>query len=201
MDKNNKRAFIFIGRSGSGKGTQAKLLADFLKVGTGEGSVLYIQSGYEFRNFVMGASQTARLSKDINDKGGLQPEFLAVYMWVNMLVREYTGGEHLIFDGTPRRPHEAGVLHSIFNFYGIEKPCVVYLNVSEEWSKKHLLIRGRRDDNEKDIKSRMDWFEKEVTPTVDFYRRNAAYDFIELNGEQDIKEVFKALTEKVMIKK
>ena len=200
MDKNKKRAFIFIGRSGSGKGTQAKLLADFLKVGSGEGSVLYVQSGYEFRNFVMGASQTARLSKAINDQGGLQPEFLAVYMWVNMLVKEYTGGEHLIFDGTPRRPHEAGVLHSIFKFYGIEKPCVVYINVNAEWSKKHLLIRGRRDDNEKDINARFDWFEKEVSPTVDFYRNNAAYDFIELNGEQEIKAVFKELTEKVFKK-
>jgi len=201
MDKTNKRAFIFIGRSGSGKGTQAKLLADFLKVGSGEGSVLYVQSGYEFRNFVMGSSQTARLSKAVNDEGGLQPEFLAVYMWVNMLVKEYTGGEHLIFDGTPRRPHEAGVLHSIFGFYGIEKPCVVYINVGAEWSKQHLLIRGRRDDNEKDINSRMDWFEKEVAPTVEFYRKNDAYEFIELNGEQDIKAVFKELTEKVLKKK
>lgn len=201
MEKSNKKAFIFIGRSGSGKGTQAKLLADFLKVGSGEGSVLYIQSGYEFRNFVMGASQTARLSKAINDQGGLQPEFLAVYMWVNMLVKEYTGGEHLIFDGTPRRPHEAGVLHSIFSFYGIEKPCVIYINVSGEWSKKHLLIRGRHDDNEKDINSRLDWFEKEVNPTINFYRNNSAYEFIELNGEQEIKDVFKELTEKVLKKK
>ncbi len=197
----DKRAFIFIGRSGSGKGTQAKLLADFLKVGSGEGSVLYIQSGYEFRNFVMGTTQTARLSKAINDEGGLQPEFLAVYMWVNMLVKQYTGGEHLIFDGTPRRPHEAGVLHSIFQFYGIQNPCIVYINVSEDWSRKHLLIRGRRDDNEKDIRSRLDWFEKEVAPTVDFYRNNGAYNFIEINGEQDIKLVFKELTEKAFQKK
>ena len=201
MDKTNKKAFIFIGRSGSGKGTQAKLLADFLKVGSGEGSVLYVQSGYEFRNFIMGTTQTARLSKVINDQGGLQPEFLGVYMWVNMLVKQYTGGEHLIFDGTPRRPHEAGVLHSIFGFYGIEKPNVVYINVSADWSKQHLLIRGRRDDNEKDINSRLSWFEKEVSPTVEFYRNNPAYNFIELNGEQDIKAVFKELTEKIMPKK
>jgi adenylate kinase family enzyme len=199
--KTDKKAFIFIGRSGSGKGTQAKLLMDFLKVGSGEGSVLYIQSGYEFRNFVMGTSHTARLSKEINDLGGLQPEFLAVYMWINMLIQHYTGGEHLIFDGTPRRPHEAGVLHSIFNFYGIQKPCIIYINVSSEWSKKHLLIRGRHDDNEKDIQSRMEWFDKEVMPTIEFYRRNPAYDFIEISGEQEIKDVFRQLTEKAVMKK
>jgi adenylate kinase family enzyme len=200
-NKTDKKAFIFIGRSGSGKGTQAKLLSDFLKVGGGEGSVLYVQSGYEFRNFVTGVSRTARLSKQINDQGGLQPEFLAVYMWVNMLVREYTGREHLIFDGTPRRPHEAGVLHSIFGFYGIEKPCVIYINVSADWSKQHLLIRGRHDDNEKDIHARLEWFEKEVAPTLQYYKDNPAYSFIEINGEQDIKAVFKDITEKVLQKK
>jgi adenylate kinase family enzyme len=201
MEKTNKKAFIFIGRSGSGKGTQAKLLSDLLKVGSGEGSVLYIQSGYEFRNFVMGTTQTARLSKGINDVGGLQPEFLAVYMWVNMLVREYTGGEHLIFDGTPRRPHEAGVLHSIFDFYGIEKPNVIYINVSANWAKEHLLVRGRHDDNEKDIKSRLEWFEKEVEPTIQFYRNDSKYNFLEINGEQEVKNVFKELSEKILQKK
>jgi adenylate kinase family enzyme len=195
-----KKAFILIGRSGSGKGTQGKLLTDFLKVGSGEGSVLYIQSGFEFRNFVSGTTQTARLSKVINDAGGLQPEFLAVYMWVNMLVREYTGGEHLIFDGTPRRLHEAGVLDSVFDFYGFKNPYVVYINVSAQWSRDHLLIRGRRDDNAKDIQARLDWFDKEVAPAVEFYRNKSGYNFIEINGEQDIKAVFKELTDKVMRK-
>ena len=66
---------------------------------------LYIESGSEFRQFIKGKNRTQVLSSEINSAGKLQPEFLAVYMWTNILVREYSGSEHLIFDGMPRKFH------------------------------------------------------------------------------------------------
>ncbi len=201
----NKKAFIMIGRSGCGKGTQANLLSEHLLKSsepedTGIPSVLYIQSGNEFRDFMARTSYTAKLSRQVDEVGGLQPEFLAVYMWTNILVREYNGNEHLIFDGMPRKVHEAGVLHSIFEFYKISRPQVIYINVSAEWATKHLLVRGRHDDNEVDIKARLKWFDEKVMPTVEFYRTNPEYDFYEINGEQSVEDTHNELIKKVFAK-
>ncbi|MEI6057485.1 MAG: nucleoside monophosphate kinase [bacterium] len=191
------QAFIFIGRSGSGKGTQAKLLTDYLRELDPTKKTLYIQSGSEFRHFVKGESETQILAKEVNDQGGLQPEFLAVYMWTNVLVNQYTRNEHLIFDGTPRKLHEAGVLDSIFDFYKTEKPHVICLKVSEDWSVRHLMVRGREDDNEALIRERLSWFEAEVRGAIEYYRTSPRYHFIEIDGEQTVQEVHKELVKKI----
>ena len=193
------QAFIFIGRSGSGKGTQAKLLTDYLTELDTAKQTLYIQSGSEFRSFIKGESHTETLARSVNDQGGLQPEFLAVYMWTNVLVNKYTGGEHLIFDGTPRKLHEAGVLDSIFDFYNLEKPYVISLKVSEDWSVRHLMARGRTDDTEAVIRERLSWFEKEVQGAISYYRTSPRYNFIEIDGEQTVQEVHKELVEKLKL--
>ena len=183
------QAFIFIGRSGCGKGTQVDLLMKVLKEKEPTRDILYIQTGKEFRNFIQGPNETQTMSKKINDVGGLQPEFLAIAMWVRPLVDEYKKGEHLIFDGTPRKYDEAGVLDSIFNFYGFKKPIVVNIEISPEESLKRLLLRKRLDDNEEDIKKRLAWYETDVVPTIDFYRNNPNYNFIEVPGERSIEEI------------
>ena len=96
--------------------------------------------------------------------------------------------------------HEAGVLHSVFDFYKLLKPQVIYLNVGTDWATKHLLIRGRHDDNVQDIDNRLKWFDDEVLPTVEFYRKNKYYDFHEINGEQSVEAVRKEIVAKVFDK-
>ncbi|MBI2096477.1 MAG: nucleoside monophosphate kinase [Candidatus Taylorbacteria bacterium] len=183
--------FIFIGRSGCGKGTQAALLSNYLKEVSPERSVFYLQIGEEFREFIKGDTYTQKLAKKIHDAGGLVPEFLAVYFWSRRLAQEYRGLEHLVIDGTPRKFHEAGVLHSIFDFYKFSSAYVVYLNVSKEWAVEKLKSRGRVDDNEQDIEARLAWFETDVLPAVEFYRKNSFYRFVEVNGEQSVEAVWK----------
>jgi adenylate kinase len=201
----NPQAFIFIGRSGCGKGTQAELLSKYLKTQTvPAGEVLYIQTGDEFRRFIHdpagGSNHTTLLSKKISDAGDLQPEFLAVYMWVNVLVKKFTGKEHLIFDGVPRKLHEATVLHSVFGFYGIPKPTVIYINVSNDWSVKHLMARKREDDVESEIRERLSWFDTDVVPAIEYYRASTDYSFVEINGERSVEEIHQELVKKVPFK-
>lgn len=68
------------------------------------------------------------------EKGGLQPEFLAVWNWSSLFVEKMQGNEHLVLDGTPRKLDEAEVLDSAMRFYGREKPFVIFLDVSKEFS-------------------------------------------------------------------
>ncbi|MDO8575638.1 MAG: nucleoside monophosphate kinase [bacterium] len=191
------QSYIFIGKSGCGKGTQGKLLADFLKTKDTSRDIFYVQSGDEFRRFIQGDSYTKHLSKKIYDDGKLEPEFLAILMWANYFAENYNGKDHIVIDGTPREVHEAGVLHSIFDFYKLEKPRVVYINISAEEATRRLSGRGRRDDNEVDIKARLKWFETDVIPTIDFYRSNPFYQFVEVNGERDTEVVHQEILQRV----
>jgi len=179
-----RQSFIFIGRSGCGKGTQIDLLIDYLKKIDSEHEILHVYTGEEFRKFIKGTSATQKISKAIYDVGGLMPEFLTVHMWTAPLIEKYNGNQHVVFDGTPRKYHEAGVLHSMFDFYGFDKPWVINIDITPTEALRRLLLRKRLDDNEVEIKKRLSWFETDVAPTVDFYRDNPKYNYFQIDGER-----------------
>jgi adenylate kinase family enzyme len=189
---------IFIGRSGCGKGTQAKLLIEEIKKRDSR-ELFYLETGQSFRNFIATGNYSANLSKVINEAGGLQPEFLAVWAWAHLLVEQMKDDMHLVIDGTPRKPHEAQVFDSAMRFYKRDKPIIIYINVSPDWSRERLLARGRGDDNRDDIEARLKWFDSDVLPAIDFFRNNDNYRFVEVNGEKPVEEVFAELLEKVQL--
>jgi len=166
------QAFIFIGRSGCGKGTQIDLLKQSLTKADPDCKILHIQTGQGFREFIKGETFTQKKSRMLYETGQLQPEFLAIQMWERPLLEGYSGGEHVILDGTPRKYHEAGVLDSIFGFYGFEGAWVINVEISPAESLKRLLLRKRQDDDEDGIKKRLAWYETDVAPAVEFYRAN-----------------------------
>ena len=178
--------FIFIGRSGSGKGTQAQLLKEYLIGKECDMPVSYIETGDKFREFTEKGGYTNILSKKVAQTGGLQPEFLAVWIWSSLFIEKMMDGEHLILDGTPRRVREAQVLDSAMEFYNRETPLVIHLDVSRDWAKKHLLERKRVDDDEAEIDKRLEWFDKEVEPLFEMYARDRRYNYIKINGEEQI---------------
>ena len=136
------QVYIFIGRSGCGKGTQAKLLMEELKKRELAREILYVQTGALIREFIKKENYSARRAKDIYDAGDRQPDFLAVNMWSNFFLDRFTGKEIIVADGTPRSFDEAGMLDTALNWmYEIKNPVVLYLNVSDDWSVKHLLMR------------------------------------------------------------
>lgn len=195
----NQTAFILIGRSGCGKGTQGSLLTDYLKKNDSKNSVLYIQNGSEFREFIKGESTTQKISNEYYKTDKLQPEFLSVYMWINVLVKNYKGNQHIIFDGAPRRKHEAGVLDSIFDFYGIKNIFVIHLNVSDKWATDHLMERHRMDDKKEDITKRLAWFQSDVVPAIEYYKSNPRYTFLDINGQRHIEDVHKDIISRLNI--
>jgi adenylate kinase family enzyme len=197
----NRKTFILIGRSGCGKGTQADLLIERLKA-TGEVSdknpMFYIETGNKFRDFISKTSHSSRLAKEIAERSERQPDFLAIWMWSDLLVTNLMGDENLIFDGTPRSLNEAMALNTALKFFKRENIKVIYLDVSNEWSKQRMIERGRADDKAKgDIEKRLAWFESDVLPAVKFYEDSPDYEFIRVNGEQTIEEVNRELVEKL----
>lgn len=182
--------FILIGRSGCGKGTQAKLLETYLKEQHKEFPVFYLETGKRFRDFIGQDSYSSSLARRITEAGELQPAFLAIWMWSNIFIENLTGKEHLIIDGTPRKEREAHVLDDALHFYKREHPYFIYINTNEEWARKRLDERKRNDDlNEEAIDKKMLWFNTNVLPAIEFFRKRDGYHFLEINGEQPIEKV------------
>ncbi|MEK7558614.1 MAG: nucleoside monophosphate kinase [Patescibacteria group bacterium] len=188
---NSPLTFIFIGRSGCGKGTQARLLENYFKE-----NVLYLETGTKFRDFIKGESFSSKLSRKIYENASLQPSFLAIYFWAKFLIENMKGGENLIIDGTPRYLEEAEALTTAMKFYG-RTPTVLYLNVSKNFSETHLRNRGRIDDlKEEDIQKRLKWFETSVIPAIKYLKNEKTFRFLEINGEQSIEAVHKEILNK-----
>jgi len=191
------QTFIFIGCSGCGKGTQGKLLEDHLKSVDSNRPVFYNEMGVLFREFITGEKYSHQLSKVVYEEGRRQPDFLAVTLWAKNFIEKLTGEEHLIIDGTPRSLREAEVLDTAISFYNM-KTNVVFIDVSRECATKRLLSRGRSDDvNTDKINKRLDWFEKDVVPAVEYYRNNKNYNFIHIDGNKPISDVQKDIIDHV----
>lgn len=182
---------IFIGRSGSGKGTQAGLFKDRItKHDLDKRQILYVETGQKFRDFIRGTSYSAHLSEKIYESDARQPDFLACLMWGGMLLEELEDNMHLVVDGAPRSLIEAQILNTAFDFYKRENITVIHIDVSRKWSEDRLLARGRLDDTSlSKINKRLDWFDKDVVPALEYFKSLKGYKFIEVNGEQPIEKV------------
>lgn len=192
------KTFIFIGRSGSGKGTQAKLLEAYLRKEDPAREIVHLETGNLFRDFFKtNDSYTHEKSGKIYGEGGLQPDFLSIDLWSTFFIQKMKPDVHLIIDGTPRKFHEAQVLDSAFKFYERAKPNLVFINVSRQWADDRLMSRGRSDDNKRDIKARLDWFETDVVKAINFYKTNPDYNFLDINGERGVEEVQESIMQKI----
>ena len=193
------KTFIFIGRSGCGKGTQASLLMDYIKQKDIEKRpIFYLETGQRFRDFIKSGSHSANLSNEVYKADIRQPDFLAVWMWSHLLIENLKGNEHLVIDGTPRSLQEAMVLETAIDFYKLEKPNVIYIDVGRKWSEERLLSRGRLDDASiVRIDKRLNWFDKDVVPALKFMKKSKKFNFIKINGEQTIGQVNQEIMNKL----
>lgn len=183
------QTFVFFGRSGSGKGTQARLLIEHLKSTDPKRAVLSIETGQLIREFMSQGSYTSKLTSETISEGGLLPAFLPIWIWTEYLIKNFTGEEHLVLDGISRRGHEALVFDSALKFYGREHPFIIHIDVSRAEAKRRLMARRRADDTERDIDRRLDWYESNVEAVLEFFRKKPEYTFLNINGEQSTEKV------------
>jgi len=185
----NSQAFVFFGRSGCGKGTQAKRLGNYLKEKGRD--VLYIETGSFLRELSKGEGLINKNIHNILKDGLLVPVFIPIWIWTDFMAKNFTGKEDMILDGVCRRFEEAVALDSAFDFFKIEKPNIILINVSKEWSSNRLMERKRADDTPEKIQNRLGWYEEDVEPSIKYLREKVGYNFIEINGEQSIEDVQK----------
>lgn len=181
--------FVFIGRSGSGKGVQAKrLLKKF-------NNLVYISTGDLMRDLAGKNTDAGKRIKAILDKGGLPFDDMATTLWMHKIAYIVKENQGIICDGFPRRLNEAGDFDRFMKWLNREESTkVLLIDVSDGEALKRLLRRARYDDDEKKIKNRLSWFKKRVAPVIDYYREQGR--LIHINGEQTRDKVFEEILKK-----
>ena len=206
--------FTLIGRSGSGKGTQAKLLMKHF------GNLFYVSTGDLFRDLSKADTDTSMRVQKIVKQGGFPFDDLAVALWMNELAYNLKENEGFILDGAPRRVTEAQTLDRYLDFLERKETCFnLLIDISRQEAFDRLSKRRickkcgrlipwvgefkkikvcdkcggelitRADDTSEAINNRLDNYEKRVVPTVKYYEEQDR--LIKINGEQSIEDVFK----------
>lgn len=192
-----KQTFMFFGRSGSGKGTQVELLKKYLKEKDTEKNLFSFSTGDGFREFFKKNTYASNLAKDITGNGKLQPLFLTISIWGNAFLDNLKSNDHIFMDGYPRRRLEAEILNEALNFLGREMVVIINFDVSREVSKQRMLGRMREDDTEENIETRLNWYDNEVVPTIDYLKTLPNYFYFEIDGERSIDEIHKDIINKI----
>lgn len=208
------KVIVFLGRSGSGKGTQAKLLVkDF--------GFEYIGTGDLLRQRMKKNDFTAKKLRGIVNKGILAPTFLVFNNWVSELekVKNKRNFKGVVIDGSPRKVFEAELMDYAFDWFELEDIKVILLDISEEeafdrltkrrickmcgrlipWigSFKELKVcdkcggdlERRADDKPEAIRSRLSFYKKEIEPVIGYYRRRNK--LVKVDGEKSIEDVYR----------
>lgn len=175
-----------------------ELLKKYLAGVTSAVPVLTVETGNLFRQFIAGDNYSSLLAREKNQAGQRGPSFLLIWMWTQFLVNNLRGTEHLVFDGASRSLIEAEALDTLMSFYSRPTPFVVYLDVGNETAIDRLTRRGRYDDlTPEAIRRRLDWFERDVQPVINYYRSHSGYRFLDINGEQPMDKVHQEIVSRL----
>lgn len=184
------QTFVFFGQVGSGKGTQVKLLTDFLKNKNGL-ETIYAGTGDGFRKLIGSGNYTAGLVREYVNKGILVPDFLTDAVFGNILISNLSSEKNLIADGYPRTVSQSMVFEEMMKFFKRENIKIIYIELSEEEAMKRNLLRGRHDDTKEGLTKRFNEYKNKVVPAMDYFKSKENYEIFTINGEQSIEDVHK----------
>jgi adenylate kinase len=211
-----KRAFIFLGPPGAGKGTQAKRIAKLC-------GVPHLSTGDMMRDAVARGTDLGKIVGPIMQRGELVSDDLVMKM-VDQRLAQPDCSMGCLFDGFPRTLPQAEGLDAILQRLGFGKPVVVDLAVSDDKLLRRLTGRRtcsvggeiynvydlppkvdgicdhdggklvqRADDTAEIVEQRLAAYEKATKPLTEYYRGQGVLHVVDASLSMD--EVSRALGE------
>jgi adenylate kinase family enzyme len=171
---------IILGDSASGKDTQAAILQK-------KYDLYPVASGVYFRKLLKSPKYRSVLMKTYS-KGLPAPTKLMLSL-LNESFRKIKPNQNFIFIGAARLKPEAQVLKKYLD-KNERDFLVLYIKLPKSEVIKRSLGRGRKEDMDpKFISNRFDYYKKEVSKTVAYYRKSKKLKYV--NGKQSISKVAK----------
>lgn len=180
---------LLIGRPGSGKGTQAKLLSE--KLGW-----IRASSGERIKAIRDGSEPFSARVREVYDKGRLLPDWFADYILESVLlpVAPHVG---IVCEGFARTRNQAGHFTEIIDWLG-RNLAVLNLDVSEDEVIRRMHARSvtenRPDSNtEEKIRERLRQFDELTAPSIEYFRSLGRV--IDIDGSRTPDEIAAAIVE------
>jgi adenylate kinase len=173
-----------VGPPGAGKGTQAGRLVDRF------GGV-HIATGDILRSNADRGTELGRTASRYMDRGELVPDDVIIDMVLERLGEgDCAGG--FVLDGFPRTVPQAEALGRRLDELGRPLDAVVSLHVGEDELRDRLAARAEHqdraeDDDEGAIRRRLELFDRQTEPLLDFYEGKGL--LVSVGAEGDVDEV------------
>jgi adenylate kinase len=174
------------GIQGSGKGTQAKIMAERYNLAS-------FETGEECRRLAKEDSELGHKIKKIVASGNLVPAQIILQILENFLSKT-PSTQSIIFDGIPRNQKQQKEFDRIMKKW--KRPFIALnIDIPEDETIKRLATRGRHDDTPEIIKNRIKIFLKNTRPVIEKYRKQGKV--IDVNGHQSINKVASEIHKKI----
>jgi adenylate kinase len=108
-------------------------------------------------------------------------------------VEEMDPSESIVLDGFPRTARQAEWLDGQMKTWHRRFGGLIELYVDEEVTIDRLSRRGRPDDNEETLRRRLEVYEEETRPVIDYYQKHS--ELLRVDGVGTVKEVHQRIKE------
>lgn len=173
---------LLLGGPGSGKGTQAKRLAQHY-------GVAHLSTGEMLRAEVDAGTPLGREVADVMRRGDLvSDDIIEPIMHDRLLEASRAGG--YVLDGFPRNIHQAVAAYAFAQEAGATVHAVLHLKVPDDVLLGRMLGRaeGRADDSEATVRHRLEIYHEATEPLVEYYAGRGV--LVEVDGTPTPDEVF-----------
>ena len=177
---------ILFGYPGSGKGTQAKRMAE-------KYNLVYISTGKMLRQEIKNDTEIGRIAKPYMDKGAIVPDEIAIKL-IEEKIQASPGSRGFIFKGFPRTIVQAYIVDGLLKKMNSSITSAIEIQVSPLESMKRLALRSKTDKSRlydmdtQTIVSRLEEYEHKTALARDFYQHRNLFQAV--NGFGSEEEVF-----------
>ena len=182
---------VLLGAPGSGKGTQAARLKDYLQVP-------HISTGDLLRAEVAAGSALGLQAKEVMARGELVSDDILLGMLESRFSRDDTRNG-FILDGYPRNLAQAGALDALLDRIGQPIDAAVQLEVPQDLLVERIAGRakaeGRADDSPESVRTRLQVYHSQTAPVLGYYREHGRLGAVDGVGSLD--EVFARIVEAI----